>query len=270
MRMLIYAGLAASRGNVLEYCATFVPQVASAVTLVSGGGAERWPLLQEAANQLALPQGVPITLHTLPGDPHQAIIAAAEEQQYDLVVFGRLTRPLGQLLSGPRSRTIAQRLQPSVLRVQGQSQPIRRILVASGGDFHTFEDVAIAAKLAGPLKAEVTILHVVSQQSLVFEGFAERRISIDEFLSSSSPEATTLRNAAVLLRQRGIVVQVRGRSGPVLDELLSELRSGQHDLLVVGAHRIANPLDRILLEDITGELLDVSPIPVLVVKGHQS
>jgi nucleotide-binding universal stress UspA family protein len=161
-------------------------------------------------------------------------------------------------------------LQPSVLRVHGQLGTIRRILVASGGDYHTFEDISVAARLAGPLAAEITLVHVATPQSLLIAGFDERRLSVDEFLVGSSPEASTLRNAAAMLRQRGIPAQIIGRSGPILDELLIELRSGVYDLLVVGAHRIANPLDRILLEDITGELLDVSPLPVLVVKGHET
>jgi nucleotide-binding universal stress UspA family protein len=269
MRMLIYVGPAASRDQVIDYAAQLVQRVATLVTLVTCGGSGRRTLLQDAADRLRVPEGVPVNQEALPGDPHQAIIAAADQQQYDLVVFGRLSRPLGRLLRGPRSKAIAQRLQPSVLRVHGQSGPIRRILVASGGDYHTFEDVSVAARLAGPLGASVTLLHVVSQQSLVFEGFGQRRISVEDFLAGSSPEASTLRNAAALLRQRNIPTEVRGRSGPVLDELLYELRAGLHDLLVVGAHSVASPLDRILLEDVTGELLDISPLPVLVVKGHQ-
>lgn len=269
MRMLIYAGPAAARDQVLEYSAGLARKAATAITLVTGGGQERYPLVDEAARRIAAPEGVAVALHALPGDAHQAILAATEDQQYDLVIFGRLHRPLGRLIPGPRSKAIAQRLQPSVLRVQGVVRPPQRILVASGGDYHTFEDVSTAARLAGPLGASVTIVHIVSQQSLVFEGFGERHISVGEFLAGSSPEASTLRRAAALLRERGIATTVLGRSGPVLDELLDELRSGEHDLLVVGAHRIASPLDRILLEDITGELLDMSPIPVLVVKGHQ-
>ncbi len=270
MRMLIYAGPTAARDQVLDFCVELVQRVATSVTLVTGGGAERALLLEDAAARLDVPLTVPVLFEALNGDPHQAIIAAAEKQQYDLVIFGRLNRPLARLLPGPRSKAIAQRLQPSVLRVHGPPRPVRRILLASGGDYHTFEDVSVAARLAGPLGAEVTIVHIVSQQSLVFEGFGERQISIDEFLAGSSPEASTLRNASALLRQRGVTTRVLGRSGPVLDELLGEIRTGRYDLLVVGAHRIASPLDRILLEDITGELLDVSPLPVLVVKGHQS
>ena len=47
---------------------------------------------------------------------------------------------------------------------------------------------------------------------------------------------------------------------------MDELREGSYDMLAIGAHRVTSALDRILLEDITGDLLDNSPLPVLVVK----
>ena len=70
-----------------------------------------------------------------------------------------------------------------------------------------------------------------------------------------------------MLNEQGVPAEVRGRVGPVLDEILSELRVGSYDLLVIGAHRVASALDRILLEDITDDLLDLSPLPVLMVKN---
>jgi nucleotide-binding universal stress UspA family protein len=270
MRMLIYAGPAAAREQVLDFCSELVQRAATSLTLVTGGGAERAVLLEDAVEHLSVPTSVPVTLRALTGDAQQAIMLAAEQQQYDLVIFGRLTRPLADLLPKAASKGVISRLQPSVLRVHGPPRPIRRILLASGGDYHTFEDVSVAARLALPLGAEITIVHIVAPQSLIFEGFGERQLSIEEFLVGSSPEANTLRTASALLRQRGIPVRVRGRSGPVLEELLSEIRSGSYDLIVVGAHRIASPLDRILLEDISGDLFDISPLPVLVVKGHQA
>jgi nucleotide-binding universal stress UspA family protein len=185
------------------------------------------------------------------------------------VILGRLHQPFGRLLPGAHSKAIAQRLEPSVLRVHGPARPIRRILLSSGGDYHTFADVDIAARIAKPLGASVTLLHVVSQQSLLFEGFPGWRRTVETFLSEDSPEANTLREATARLRDSGVACELKGRVGPVLDEILAELRVGSYDLLVIGAHRVASALDRILLEDITDDLLDVSPLPVLVVKGDQ-
>jgi nucleotide-binding universal stress UspA family protein len=269
MKVLIYVGPAPSRDLVLQFSAQIVQKVATAVTLVTGGGDERRPLLDQAIERLRPTQDMPVTVRVLPGDAQSAILMAAREQSYDMVVVGRLHQPLGRLLPGAHSKAIAQRLEPSVLRVHGPARPIQRILLASGGDYHTFDDASITARLAAPLGASATLLHVLSQQSLVFEGFPRHRIRVEDFLAGSSPEANTLRDAAALLNDRGVPTQLKGRVGPVLDEIMAELRIGSYDLLVIGAHRVASALDRILLEDITGDLLDTSLLPVLVVRGER-
>lgn len=266
MKVLLYAGPAPSRDAVLQFSEQIAQRCASALTLVTGGGAERRNLLEEAAGRLQLPSHVPVQLEARPGNAQTAILAAARAQPYDLVVVGRLHQPLGRLLPGAHSKAIAQRLEPSVLRVHGPPRPIRRILLSSGGDYHTFGDVSAAVRIAKPLGASVTVLHVISQQSLFFEGFGARPSTVEAFLAGSSPEANTLRDAAAMLNERGVPAQVRGRVGPVLGEILAELRAGSYDMLVIGAHRVASVLDRILLEDITDDLLDISPLPVLVVK----
>jgi nucleotide-binding universal stress UspA family protein len=269
MKVLIYAGPAPSRDLVLQFSAQIAQHVASALTLVTGGGEERRPLLEQAVERLRPPEHVPVAQRALPGDAQTAILAAARQDSYDLAIVGRLHQPLGRLLPGAHSKVIAQRLEPSVLRVHGPAKPIQRILLASGGDYHTFDDVSITAQIAGPLAAEVTVLHVLSQQSLLFEGLPPRRISLADFLAGSSSEANTLREAAALLNQLGVRAHVKGRVGPVLDEIMAELRIGSYELLVIGAHRVTSALDHILLEDITGDLLDTSPLPVLVVRAKR-
>lgn len=270
MRILLYAGPAPSREAVLQFSAPIVQSCATTLTLVTGGGAERRPLLEEAGARLPVRAGVPVTLRPLPGNAQSVILAAAGEQPYDLVILGRLHQRIGRLLPGVHSKTIAQRLEPSVLRVHGPIRPIRRILLASGGDFHTFADASMAMQVARPLVATVTVLHVLSQQPVVFDGMPSRQGLMEAFLAGSSPEAQTLRDTAALLNTRGVPTHLKGRVGPVLDEIMAELRVGSYDLLVIGAHHVASPLDRILLEDITDDLLDVSPLPVLVVKDDQA
>ena len=182
MKVLIYAGPAPSRDLVLQFSVQIVQKIATELTLVTGGGAERQPLLEQAVERLHVPDAVPVTLRVLGGDAQAAILGAARAQQYDLVIFGRLHQPFGRLLPGAHSKAIAQRLEPSVLRIHGPVRPIRRILISSGGDYHTFADVEVAAQIAAPLGAAVKLLHVVSQQSLLFEGFQARQGMVENFL----------------------------------------------------------------------------------------
>ncbi|GAB4206414.1 MAG: universal stress protein [Roseiflexaceae bacterium] len=258
MRFLVYVGPAPSREAVVGWCARHAGDLASAVTLVSGGG--RLDLVRSAAAQIALP-GVALEQLALPGNAQQAILTTARRHPYDLVVFGRLNRALTRLLPRPRSKTIAQRLEPSVLRVQGEPRPLRRILLTSGGDETTLANADLVARLARPLGASVTLLHVRSQVSLVFAPPGQEPPAPEV-----APELAVLRTAQARLADAGVVAEISVRTGPVLAEVLAELRDGDYDLLVIGAHRTGSALDRILLEDVTGDLLDASPISTLVVK----
>lgn len=266
MNLLIYAGPGPWRDEALAIAAQFAGQVATSITLVTGGGIRNAELLDDAVARLGLSPDVAIKRRVVEGTPHEAILTVAGETTYDLVIFGRFQRPLERLLPLRRSDALTRRLRTAVLRVSGPMRPIRGILLASGGDQHTFATARYVALLATPLQASVTLLHVVSQQPVVFEPLAPLAADEATFLAGETPEANTLRQAAAWLRARGVTVATRVRFGLVLDEILAELHEGDYDILAVGTHHAAGPLDRVLLEDLTGDLLDRCPRTVLVAR----
>lgn len=267
MKILLYAGPAPWRDLVCEFSTQIIEHVVTSLTLVTGGGEDCRPWLVDAVKRLDIPAHVPVTLAVLPGSAQAAILTAARDQVYDLVIFGRFRQSLERFFLGTYSREIAQRLEPSVLRVHKPTGPIRRILLSSGGDHHTFDNVRMAAWLAAPLGASVTILHVRSQQSLFFEGLPGSGGATPDFLAGDTTEARILREAADYLQKNGVPACVEVRNGPVLDEILAEVHTEAYELLVIGGHKVASALDRILLENITDDLLDRCPLPVLVVKS---
>lgn len=266
MRILVYAGPSPWRDLVLTYSIPFVEKVATALTFVTGGGSEAQSLLDEAVKRFTIPPDIPVMQQIYTGDAQTAILAAAQEVPYDLVILGRLNRSLGRLLPGPRSKVIAQRLRHSVLRVHGIVRPLQSIALASSGNQTTFDNAQLVAQIAAPLQARVSIVHVVSQQSVIFEGFSKHNLGTEKFLSSDVPEARVLRGAAALLNNLGVSTVVTVRAGPVIDELLSEVYMGSHDLLVIGEKRFESVLDRLLLEDVAAHIMDHSPLPVLMAK----
>jgi nucleotide-binding universal stress UspA family protein len=270
MKLLLYVGAAPWRDLVLQFSAQIVRYAASELTLVTRDEHEAEALLQDAAERLHIPAHLPVVRHKVPGDAQQAILEIAQQAAYDLVIFGRLNRPLKRLLPVPRSRTIAQRLTSSVLRVHGSGEPIRHILFASGGNYHTFTNVRMLMPLAAALSAEVTVLHVLSQEQICFELIPDTPTAQADFPHSDRPEAMVLRETVDMLHQQGIAARLHVRIGSVVNEVLAELTSGGYDLLVVGEHRVSSALDRMLLEDISSTLLDSSPLPVLLVKGQDS
>ncbi|WP_129631365.1 universal stress protein [Candidatus Oscillochloris fontis] len=264
MRIVIYAGPAPSYGAVIAFSAPLLHQVARAVTLVSGGGAGNEALLRTAQAELDLPPTIPSILRIHAGDAVGALTWEAGLHAADLVIIGRLQPSLQRIILGRRSKRLAQRLDVAVLRVQGRIGPIRRILLASGGDAGTIAHARYLLRIAKPLGASITLLHAISAQPLIFENAPPHA---DEFLNGPSPEAAVLREAAALLRAQEVETEVVVQIGSVVDAVVDAAR--EHDLLMIGAHRISSRLDRILLEDLAGDILDLSPIPVLVGKREE-
>jgi nucleotide-binding universal stress UspA family protein len=247
MRVLFHVG-ATLADDVLAWVRPIIQHAAQSLTLVSSGHAAAHGQLAAAHQLLQLPPDLPTDVLVVDGDEPTAIQAAVAQQPYDLVMLERL--PASHHGTRGRQPSGGPRPAPSVLRIHGQLRPIRHVLLASGGDFHTFETASITARTVAPLGARATLMHVIPPEALVFAGFGARRISIEQFLSSTSVAAVTLRDAAA-----------------TLEELLEELDTGQYDLLAIGAQRVESPLSRILYEDIAADLLELSPIPVLVAKG---
>ncbi len=265
MRVVIYAGPTPSYDAVMSFATPLLRHIASSVTLISGGGVGNEPLLRTAQAELDLPRSIPTILRIHEGDAVAALIWEAGLHDSDLVIIGRLQPSLQRIILGRRSKRLAQRLDVAVIRVQGRITPIRRILLASSGDTGTIEHARYLSQMAKPLGASVTLLHVVSEQPLIFESHAP---DVAEFLNGESEAAMVLREAAAVLRGAAIATEVVVRMGPVVDCVVELAR--EHDLLMIGAHRAGSRLDRMLLEDLAGDILDLSPIPVLVGKRGSS
>ncbi len=199
--------------------------------------------------------------------PERAIVLAARACDADLVVFGPLSRQGWQRWLGqPSVRSLARRLTTSMLLMRGRPNELRRALLCAAGGSEVLRDAEVTADLLGPLQAQVTILHILSQMPLIFE----QRINEPEFLweqmlAADSRVLSNIEAARTILHAVDVETKVRIRVGMVVEEIKAELRTGGYDLLVLGAHRTTTPLDRVLLEDISAELLRDSPVPVLLV-----
>lgn len=201
--------------------------------------------------------------------PERAIVLETRASQPDLVAFGPLRKEgwrrwLGQSAIG----SLARRLTCSMLLMQGRPNELRRALVCAAGGPATLHDAQMTASIIGPLGGQVTILHIVSQLSLTYkpEERDPERLA-DLVMEKQGEVARNIAAAKTILTDRGITTTVRIRAGMVLEEIQEELKTGGYDLLVIGAHRARTPLDRVLLEDVSAEILFNSPIPVLLVQN---
>jgi len=137
-----------------------------------------------------------------------------------------------------------------VLLVRAAAPLPTRVLVCVAVGEPGKADVRFAERFAWQLGASATVLTVLPDKS----GPVPRHV--ERFMDS----------CVQMLQARGVVARNRTRQGHLLEEILSEISEGGHDLVIVGAPLEATRLDSGFL----GSLLRHPPnCPVLIVR-HQT
>lgn len=202
------------------------------------------------------------------GAVEEVILSQSLAAEYDLIVVSAADRSrLMRLFLGSRVGHVVRESNTSVLVVRRPPATIRRILVSIGGMAQSLETVHLAGQWGLAFDAPVTILHVLSQLPLMFQGLeAEPGHHTLENLVSIEPEVRPLLQQAIDdLAAGGVFGDLRLREGLVAEQVLAEVAEGDYDLLVIGAHA-ASGVDRLLMEDLCNRLVLKSPISTLVVR----
>lgn len=272
MHLALYTGTSLQRAELLNFAQPLVTALAERLTLIA-------PVSESTtfADTIAQIQPAPaIQLRRwCQGDNFAAaMLTAVAAERPDLLLvpaFAARTTPMSW-----RRRQLEFNLLGSLpipfLRVHGRITPIRRIVLASAGGEQSLGCVPLVSHLARACQAEVTILHVTSQEPVYFDSFTQQ-----SFLDESM--ARVLQQLAATFNDLGIKTRLQVARGLVEDTVLAECQ--HHDVLVIGSHHVAfgdqtpieswlRALQRLSLQDVTRDLLDRSPIPVLVIQRQQS
>jgi len=112
-------------------------------------------------------------------------------------------------------------------------RPFRSILVAVDGSDHAFDAVRVAARLAAPLSAKLTLMTAYHAPS---EALGEPNYS--RALSEALGEAQRILEEArrVALNAGGPEPQVEWLAGQPAETIVETARAGDYDLVVVGTH----------------------------------
>jgi len=204
------------------------------------------------------------------GHAAEQILTEADAWQAELIVIGQLgQRGLTRFFMGSTATRIVQFAHCSVLMVKGARSSLKKILVCTAGGEPGLRDVAMAGRVARLAQAAVTVLHVMSQVPLNDTAYLpDLAATADDLMARHTREGLHLQSALDVLQQRTPHSTAKVRHGFVVDEILAELRQGDYDLLVFGAH-LARGLNRWLLDDVTAHLIEEATTPVLVVRGNR-
>lgn len=215
---------------------------------------------RKAEQLLGLPKAQ-VDYRSETGLVEQVVPRVANEGRFDLMVLA----PLGGLdwLTHHHilSRVVGHAA-PSTLLVRGPTVGFHKALVCTEGGPHGAVNAEAALFLAPIFDLEVHVLHVLSQ--ITIYDYIKEQPDV-EFLESDHPSAEHLRELRSRILRAGARGDAKCRVGPVQDEVLAEVRDGDYDLLVIGAHG-ADPEEGFLTRDIAGWLLRHCPTSTLVVR----
>lgn len=209
-----------------------------------------------------------ITYKVRSGPVAEEILDEATDPVYRLIVLGaNLVPSLLQVWSGGVTRRVAARSPAAVLVVKppvDDPPQLRRILICAAGGGRDRPVVTLAADLAAPAGANVSVLHVADPIPAMYSGLTGMAESLDQLLRSDTPVARQLRWCARYLAGRQITGDLQLRHGPVVDEILREAAAGDYDLVVLGSSSRASTLRRLLAQPITQHLIENAPCSVLM------
>lgn len=204
------------------------------------------------------------------GKVAEQILEELEQSACDLIILEAAAplRRLERLWHKSSLGQVVERTRCPILIVRGEIREIDQILLCDSGGETSPLLSRLTAQLADLLAGEeqITVLHVMSQIS-AGPGVVGKQLRAEaqELIAERTPEGRLLAQDVQALSQPRVHPWPKVRHGLVLDEILSEARSGDYDLVVIGAHR-SNGWQRFLLDNLAQKIIAQIDRPVLVVK----
>lgn len=224
-------------------------------------------LLAEA-NALFQSEGIEAQTRLRVGQVDLEILHEALDGGYDLLVVGeQQVHRLITRLRGSVSARLARQAPCSTLIVKGPVRPCRRVLLCDSGVEPALSERFVSGPLGQLLAGEIdlTVLHVMSQiPATTLVDTTPLEADAETLMELGAPEGEWLEQAIARLQPRCARVRAKVRHGLVVDEILTEAREGDYDLVVIGAHR-EHGWQRFLLDDIANDIITQIDRSVLVV-----
>ena len=186
---------------------------------------------------------------------------------YDLVVLkSNQANQIKNLVNSKIGQRVARQAQISVLVVKRIQSELKRVLICSSGVEIADPVIEMGARLAQCMQTHVTLLHVTGAIPSMYTGLEQVEEHLPEILQTNTPMAQHLRHAIHILSEKNIEAELELRHGVVPDEILLESKSGNYDLVILGASQASSSLSGWLMGNVTQEILKASNIPILIVR----
>jgi nucleotide-binding universal stress UspA family protein len=201
------------------------------------------------------------------GQTEDVLKRLVPKDQYDLLVIGRLGRPsLLRWLRGRSFRHIMAKVDLPILYVPEARMPARKVLVCLGGLGYGMTVENMGLRLAAEVGADVTLLHVVAPIDLDYPTARTVRENWDHLTDTDTLLGRVLRKGLASARETGLETVLKVRQGSVVEEILSEIKTGDYDLVCMGSPHSTHALRQLYQPNVTAEVAEAAGCPVLTAR----
>lgn len=259
----------------IEYGAWFAQSMQMKATLLgvtekSSAAAidEHHPLEDIFAKAVELFQkmGLEYNLEIRNGEAEQVIYERANQGDFITVVSQLGRSRLRHLLSGRSLRTLMEQIQGPILYVPEVRLPLKKLLISAGGLGYEVTAENLAFQVATSARADVTILYVIPPTDLDYPTTRDVHEHIKDLQDTDTLLGRSFKKALTTAQAAGLNAKLITRQGHVAEEILTELKEGDYDLVCMGSHFSAHALRQLYMPNITAEVAEAANCPTLTVR----
>lgn len=190
----------------------------------------------------------------------------AKEKDFLTVITPLGRPPLRRLVLGRSFHQLMADITGPILYVPSAYIPPTHIIVCLGGLGYALTAENLGLEIASRLKAPVTLLHIVPPIDRDYPESRTVRDHWDHLGDTDSLLGRTLRSALEEAQKRDLEANLKLRQGIVIEEILSELKQGDYDLVCMGSPYSGHGLRQYFTPNVTAQVAEIIGCPVLTVR----
>lgn len=184
-----------------------------------------------------------------------------------ITVVSPLGRPqFKRWLTGRSIRLLMEQISGPILYVPQACLPVKKLLVTVGGLGYGEAVENVAVQVARANGSEVTILYVVPPTDMDYPSTRNLQAHVNDLAETDTLPGRSLKKALEIAQGAGLNAKAKVRQGIIVEEILAEIKRENYDLVCMGSAYSANTLRQYYAPNVTAEVADSSPCPVLTAR----
>lgn len=197
----------------------------------------------------------------------EGIIPERAKQNESIIVMGPLGRPqFRRFLAGRSIHHFIEEIEQPILYIRQSKLPVKKILICVGGLGYDVNAENLAMQIAIKGQAAITLLHIVPPVELNYPTAQTISRNWQHLTDTDTPIGRSLRQSLENAKAEGVTAEVKVRQGNVVEEILSETKQGNYDLLCMGSSYSVHSLRQMSSANVTSEVTENASCPVLTAR----